>query len=117
MLSSQKSNHCQPTFARQLPRIALLSILTLSLVVFSPLVGVLELHHLLGDADQDGHQHSPADLCSWVQSHTSSSVAACAVIFASQPLAPESETPYKDRVVQRLLLPDVSSRGPPGLSL
>jgi hypothetical protein len=56
-------------------------------------------------------------LCSWVQSHASSSLAACAVILASQPLAPESETPYQDRLVQRLLPTDVSSRGPPTLSL
>jgi hypothetical protein len=117
MLSSQKPNHFQPTFAQQLPRIALLSILTLSLVVFSPLVGVLELHHLLGAADQDGHQHSASDLCSWVQSHASSSIAAFAVVWMSQPIAPIPETPYRDRLVLRLVQTDLAARGPPSLSL
>src|SRR2546427_7966664 len=52
----------------------LLALLGICLLAFPSLAATLELHHALGEADQDGHQHSAADLCSWVQSHTSSSV-------------------------------------------
>src|SRR5205823_10180632 len=106
-----------PIIARQLSSIVLLVVLSFSLVVFPPLVGVLELHHSLGDGDQDGHQHSAYDLCSWVQSHASSSVAVCVVVWMSQPIAPTPETPYRDRLVPRLLQTDLAARGPPSLSL
>jgi hypothetical protein len=88
-------------------------ILALSLVVFAPLAATLELHHALGEADEDGHQHSAADLCSWVQSHTSSSAADCAPVLASQPAQPAPETPYHDRLIEHLLLADLPARAPP----
>ena len=44
--------------------VPLVLILALSLVAFAPLAATLELHHALGEADEDGHQHSAADLCS-----------------------------------------------------
>src|SRR5712664_1140114 len=47
----------------------LLALLGVCLLAFPSLAATLELHHALGEADQDGHQHSAADLCSWVQSH------------------------------------------------
>ena len=99
------------------PLPVLVAILGLCLLAFPPFLVTLELHHQLGEADEDGHQHSAQDLCSWVQSHVSSSVAACAVILASEPASPEPETPYQDRVVQHLLATDVPTRGPPTLSL
>jgi hypothetical protein len=77
------------------------------------LAATLELHHQLGEADQDGHQHSAADLCSWVQSHVSSSVVGCAPVPASQPAQPALETPYHDRIVEHLLLANLPARAPP----
>jgi hypothetical protein len=31
------------------------------------------VHHALAAADHDGHEHSAADLCQWVQEHTATS--------------------------------------------
>lgn len=53
-------------------------IVALVLVTMAPFAAVLEIHHVLADADQDGHQHSDTDLCQWVQHHTGSSMLACA---------------------------------------
>ena len=91
----------------------LLAVLGLCLLTFAPLAATLELHHLLGEADQDGHQHSAADVCSWVQSHVSSSIVDCAPVLASQPAQPALETPYHDRLVEHLLLANLPARAPP----
>ena len=92
----------------------LVAVLGLCLLAFAPLVATLELHHQLGEADQDGHQHSAADLCSWVQSHTSSSDVGCVPILVSQPAQPALETPYQDRLAEHLLLVNLPARAPPG---
>jgi len=97
----------------RLTRLSLVSVLALCLLAFPSLAATLELHHALGEADQDGHQHSAADLCSWVQSHTSSSVVGDAPVLASQPAVPALETPYSDRLVEHLLLTDLPARAPP----
>ncbi len=102
---------------KRLPIVLIVALLGLSLVAFAPLAATLELHHALGEADQDDHQHSAADLCSWVQSHTSSSAANCAPVLASQPAQPALETPCQDRLIERLLLTDLPARAPPALSL
>lgn len=101
----------------RLPILPLVLILGLSLVALAPLAATLELHHVLGEADQDGHQHSAADLCSWVQSHTSSSIVGDAPALVSQPATPVPETPYSDRLVEHLLLTTLPARAPPSLSL
>jgi len=98
---------------KRLPIVLIVALLGLSLVAFAPLAATLELHHALGEADEDGHQHSAADLCSWVQSHTSSSAADCAPILASQPAQPALETPHHDRLVEHLLLASLPARAPP----
>ena len=97
--------------------LSLVAVLGLSLLAFAPLAATLELHHQLGEADQDGHQHSSADVCSWVQSHVSSSIVGCAPALISQPAAPALETPYSDRLIEHLLLTDLPARAPPTLSL
>ena len=100
----------------KLPRLLLLvATLALCLVALPPFIATLELHHQLGEADEDGHQHSAADLCSWVQSHASSSVTACAAILVSQRAESDPETPHQDRHIAYLLLTDLSVRGPPSL--
>jgi hypothetical protein len=91
----------------------LVAVLALSLVAFAPLAATLELHHALGEADEDGHQHSAADLCSWVQSHVTSSIVGCAPVLTVQPSEPTTETPYHDHLVPRLLLTDLPARAPP----
>jgi len=91
----------------------LVAMLGLALLAFAPLAATLELHHALGEADQDGHQHSAADVCSWVQSHVSSSIVGCAPVLASQPAAPAPETPHQDRIVEHLLLANLPARAPP----
>ena len=95
----------------------LVALLGLSLVALAPLAATLELHHALGKADEDGHQHSAADLCSWVQSHASSSVTGCVVVLGSQPATPEPEAAYQESLVHHLLLTEISSRGPPSFLL
>lgn len=90
-----------------------IALLGLCLLTFAPLAATLELHHALGEADQDGHQHSAADVCSWVQSHVSSSIAGCAPVLASQPAVPAPETPHQDRIVEHLLLANLPVRAPP----
>jgi hypothetical protein len=100
-------------YARSLSFYLLLTGLGICLLAFSPLAATLELHHQLGEADQDGHQHSAADLCSWVQSHVSSSVVGCAPVPASQPAQPAPEATYQDRLVEHLLLTNLPARAPP----
>ena len=97
----------------RLVMLPLFLLLALSLVAFTPLAATLELHHQLGEADEDGHQHSAADLCSWVQSHVSSSMVGSVPALASQPAQPALETPYQDRLVKRLLPTNLSARAPP----
>jgi hypothetical protein len=92
-------------------------VLGLCLVAFAPLAATLELHHALGEADEDGHQHSAADLCSWVQSHVSSSVVGCTPVLASQPAIPALETPHHDRIIEHLLLANLPVRAPPSQPL
>ncbi|TLY23296.1 MAG: hypothetical protein E6K68_00905 [Nitrospirae bacterium] len=75
----------------------LLALLGVCLLAFPPLAATLELHHALGEADQDGHQHSP--------------------VLASQPAVPAPETPYRDHFVPRLLLTDLPARAPPAQTL
>ncbi len=98
---------------KRLPIFLVVALLGFCLLAFPPLAATLELHHALGEADQDGHQHSAADLCSWVQSHTSSSDVGCAPVLASQPATPALETPDHDRIVAHLLLANLPARAPP----
>jgi hypothetical protein len=98
---------------KRLPTFLIVALLGLSLLAFAPLAATLELHHALGEADEDGHEHSASDLCSWVQSHTSSSAADCAPVLASQPAQPALETPHHDRIVEHLLLANLPARAPP----
>ena len=98
---------------KRLPIVLVVALLGFCLLAFPPLAATLELHHALGEADQDGHQHSAADLCSWVQSHTSSSDVGCTPVLASQPAVPALETPYHDRIVEHLLLANLPARAPP----
>jgi hypothetical protein len=95
----------------------LIALLGLCPLAFPPLAATLELHHALGEADEDGHQHSAADLCSWVQSHTSSSIVVGAPALVSQPALPVPETPYVDHLVEHLLPITLPARAPPALSL
>src|SRR3989304_2292448 len=91
---------------KRLPIVLVVALLGFCRLAFPPLAATLELHHQLGEADQDGHQHSAADLCSWVQSHVSSSVVGCAPVPASQPAQPAPEATYQDPLVEHLLLTD-----------
>jgi hypothetical protein len=102
---------------KRLPIFLVVVLLGFCLLAFPPLAATLELHHALGEADQDGHQHSAADLCSWVQSHTSSSDVGCAPVPASQPAQPALVTPHHDRIVEHLLLANLPARAPPSLLL
>ncbi len=49
--------------------------LALLLVVSVPFGHALEIHHIFSEIDHDGHQHADADLCQWVEQHTSNSLA------------------------------------------
>src|SRR5438067_4381518 len=95
----------------RLPILFLVSTLALCLVAFPPFLATLELHHQLGDADEDGHQHSAHDLCSWVQSHASSSVITCVVIIASQPATPDPALDLKVHFARPLLPGQIAPGG------
>src|SRR5207249_12137680 len=66
-----------------------------------PFLATLELHHALGAADEDGHQHSTADLCSWVQSHASSSTVDCSPVLVSQAASSVPDVSRGDLVAAR----------------
>lgn len=53
---------------------ALFIVIALALLILPPFQVALEIHHELAAADHDGHQHSEADLCKWVQHHATSSL-------------------------------------------
>jgi hypothetical protein len=95
----------------------LIAALALCLVAFPPFIATLEIHHQLGEADQDGHHHSAHDLCSWVQSHASSSVVDCAPVLVSQAEISIPGFVYDDPAVLSLLLTDLPARGPPSQTL
>jgi hypothetical protein len=48
--------------------------LVLLLLTMAPFAVAQDVHHELAAADDDGHEHSDADLCQWVQHHTSGSL-------------------------------------------
>lgn len=88
-------------------------IVALVLVTLAPFAAVLEIHHVLAEADQDGHQHSDTDLCQWVQHHTGSSMLVCAPAVESHVTLEEHQfqpppIPLSVRLVQA-----GSSRAPP----
>ena len=97
------------------PSYLLIAALAVCLIALPPFIATLELHHQLGDADQDGHQHSAADLCSWVQSHASSSVTDCVLVLVSRPAIPEPKAAYQEYLVHHLLLTEIPARAPPSL--
>lgn len=49
-------------------------VLALALLVMGPFSVALGIHHLLAEADHDGHQHSDSDICQWVQHHSGESL-------------------------------------------
>lgn len=100
---------------RQLHAYLITAVLGLCLVAFPPLLATLELHHQLGAADQDGHQHSAADLCSWVQSHASCTVVDAVPIPVSRLFVSAPTLLHKETVVSRLRPSDLPARGPPAL--
>ena len=102
---------------KRFPMFFVIGLLGLCLVAFPPFLATLELHHQLGEADEDGHQHSAADLCSWVQSHASSSIVGCTPVTVSRPAVSIPEVLYHDRYVPHLLLTDLPARAPPSPSV
>ena len=52
------------------------------LLALAPFVAAQDVHHELAAADHDGHEHSDADLCQWIQHHTTGSL-----VIAIPPLA------------------------------
>jgi len=93
--------------------VLLVAVLGLCLVAFPPFLATLELHHALGAADEDGHQHSTADLCSWVQSHASSSTVDCSPVLVSQAASSVPDVSRGDLVAAYLFPIDLPARAPP----
>ena len=50
-------------------------LLILIVLVSAPVGFALEIHHIFGEVDHDGHQHTDFDLCQWVQFHSAHSLA------------------------------------------
>ena len=61
------------TLSHRLARGLSVSLIAL-LLVLAPFAVAQDVHHELAAADTDGHEHSDADLCQWVQHHTAASV-------------------------------------------
>lgn len=59
---------------RSVPAFGICLALAFALCALPPFQVALEIHHDLAAADYDGHQHSEADLCKWVQHHATSSL-------------------------------------------
>lgn len=43
--------------------------LVLLFLALLPFSSALEIHHVFGEIDHDGHEHSDFDLCQWVKAH------------------------------------------------
>jgi hypothetical protein len=96
---------------RRAPAVALL--MALMLLGLAPLGATLELHHLLAAADADGHQHSDADLCQWVQAHTASSAVSTLPVLAVGAATGSHEWPSPISHKSAHALAPTAPRGPP----
>lgn len=84
-----------------------------ALLALAPFGAALEVHHFLGAADADGHQHSDSDLCQWVQAHAGSSVLAVVPTLTRSltvVFEPWAATPLHYASAPR---PNAPPRGPP----
>jgi hypothetical protein len=84
-----------------------------ALLAITPFVAVLEVHHLLAAADQDGHEHSDTDLCQWVQHHAGSSIQPVIPTVCSVPTAGQHELPVPALLISSALTALDPARGPP----
>jgi len=82
--------------------------LVLLLLTMAPFAVAQDVHHELAAADDDGHEHSDADLCQWVQHHTSGSLDFGGPVFTVWELVGHYEVP----VQSVLLSAEFSSVGP-----
>jgi hypothetical protein len=87
--------------------------LTAILILLAPAGATLELHHLLGATDSDGHQHSDFDLCQWVQAHIGSSMVDSGPILCSCLSFKPYEPTVSTFLLSALLSLTAPSRAPP----
>lgn len=78
-----------------------------------PFAGALAVHHIFGDLDHDGHEHSDFDLCQWVQAHGSGSLDLGHYEIATPLCIDHGRWHTPDAVVSSLDLTSHESRGPP----
>ncbi len=55
-------------------RVAIAATVVFFFLCLLPFASALEVHHIFGEVDHDGHEHSDFDLCQWVQAHGSGSI-------------------------------------------
>jgi len=82
--------------------------LVLLLLTMAPFAVAQDVHHELAAADDDGHEHSDADLCQWVQHHASGSLDFSGPIFTVWEIVGHYEVPPPSL----LLSVECSSIGP-----
>jgi hypothetical protein len=90
-----------------------ISLALLALLAITPFVAVLEVHHLLAAADNDGHEHSDTDLCQWVQHHAGSSIQPVVPSVSSVQTAGQHELPAPALLISSALISLSPARGPP----
>lgn len=87
--------------------------LMLLLLTMAPFAVAQDVHHELAAADDDGHEHSDADLCQWVQHHTSGSLDFSEPVFAVWELVGQYEVPAQSVLLSTEFSSVGPSRAPP----
>lgn len=106
-----------PLFAQDRPyrllRSSLSVWLVLLLLTMAPFAVAQDVHHELAAADNDGHEHSDADLCQWVQHHTSGSLDFSEPVFTVWELVGQYELPAQSVLLSAEFSSVGPSRAPP----
>jgi len=87
--------------------------LVLLLLAMAPFAVAQDVHHELAAADDDGHEHSDADLCQWVQHHTSGSLDFSGPVFTVWEIVGHYEVPPQSVLLSAEFSSVGPSRAPP----
>ena len=87
------------------------------LMAMTPVGVTLELHHVLGAEDADGHEHSDSDLCQWIQHHIGTSLLTDLPAPVSFGLIALQDVPVHDLYTSTRFPQTGPPRGPPGPSV
>lgn len=83
------------------------------LLAMAPFAVAQDVHHELAAADDDGHEHSDADLCQWVQHHTSGSLDLSGPVFTVWEIVGHYDVPPQSVLLSAEFSSVGPSRAPP----